>query len=151
RSLSPHGADRLHYLVVNDFFTGARFFRVVRGFAAQFGLSGIPAVDKSFDIRPIPDDRRKITNAKGTLVFAAHGPNSRSTQLFINTVDNGQRLDAQGFAPVGRVVRGMDVVEQLESGYGETSNTQGRIMVRGNDYLRVAFPELDSIVRATVK
>lgn len=151
RSLSPHGVDRLHYLVQNGFFTGARFFRVVRGFAAQFGLSGIPAVDKAFDARPIKDDRRKISNTKGTLVFAAHGPNTRATQLFINTADNGRLLDAQGFAPMGRVVRGMDVVEQLESGYGETSNVQGRIMTRGNDYLRIAFPELDSIVRATMK
>ena len=151
RSLAPHGADRLHYLVVNGFFTGGRFFRVVRGFAAQFGLSGIPSVDKVFDTLTIPDDRRKITNARGTLVFAGHGPNSRSTQLFINTADNSQRLDAQGFAPLGRVVRGMDVVDQLESGYGEASNVQGKIMARGNDYLRVAFAELDTIVRATVK
>ena len=85
------------------------------------------------------------------LVFAVNGRDTRSTQMFINLSDNGRKLDAQGFTPVGRVVRGMDVADKLESTYGESSNMQGRIMARGNAFLRVQFPDLDSIVSATVK
>ena len=151
RSLAPLGADRLYYLANNGFFTGARFFRVVAGFMAQFGLSGIPEVDAAFDKHPLKDEPRKMSNEKGTLAFATSGPNTRTTQMFINLVDNGPLLDAQGFAPVGKVVVGMDVVENLLSGYGETSNVQGMIMVRGNEYLRTHFAELDSIVSASIK
>ncbi|MBC8086176.1 MAG: peptidylprolyl isomerase [Phycisphaerae bacterium] len=153
RALAPLGADRLHYLASNGFFNGARFFRVVRGFVAQFGLSGVPAVDAAFETLPIKDDPRKITNAKGTLVFAQSSePNSRSTQMFINLEDNGPLLDSQGFAPVGRVVRGMDVVEKLFSTYGEMLTQQQSIIAsRGNPWLQTRYPELDSIVTATVK
>lgn len=151
RSLAPLGADRLHYMAANGFFTGARFFRVVPGFMAQFGLSGIPAVDAAFDEHPLKDDPRKISNTKGTLAFATSGPNTRTTQMFINLVDNSEMLDHQGFAPVGKVSVGMDVVEKLLSGYGETSNVQGMIMSKGNQYLSTHFPELDSIITARVK
>jgi len=151
RSLAPHGADRFYYLASNGFFTGAHFFRVVRGFMAQFGLSGIPAVDAAFDTLAIKDDPRRISNEKGTLAFAMRGPGSRTTQMFINLVDNGPMLDGQGFAPIGRVVRGMDVAEKLFSTYAEMSNQQGLIMSRGNAWLQQRYPELDSIVTATVK
>ena len=152
RSLAPRGADRLYYLASNGFFTGARFFRVVRGFMAQFGLSGIPAVDAAFETLSIKDEPRRMSNEKGTLAFAkSPEPNSRSTQMFINLVDNGPMLDEQGFAPVGRVVRGMDVAEKLFSTYAEMSNQQGLIMSRGNPWLQTRYPELDSIVTATVK
>lgn len=151
RALAPLGADRLYYMANNGFFTGARFFRVVPGFMAQFGLSGIPEVDAAFDKYPLKDDPRKISNSKGTLAFATSGPNTRTTQMFINLVDNGPMLDSQGFAPVGKVAVGMDVVEKLLSGYGETSNVQGMIMSKGNQYLSTHFPELDSIVTAKIK
>lgn len=152
RSLAPLGADRFYYLVSNGFFSGVRFFRVVRGFVAQFGLSGIPAVDAAFDPLVFKDDPRKVTNAKGTLVFANAGPNTRSTQLFINLVDNGPLLDSQGFAPFGRVVRGMDMVEKLFSTYGEMiSQQQHLISTRGNPWLQERYPELDSIVSARIK
>lgn len=152
RDLAPIGADRFHYLASNGFFNGSRFFRVVLGFVAQFGLSGVPAVDAAFEPLTLKDDPRKTSNAKGTLVFANSGPNSRSTQMFINLEDNGPMLDAQGFAPIGRVVRGMDVVEKLFSSYGEMiSQQQGLIMTRGNPWLQQRYAELDSIVSATVK
>lgn len=151
RALAPLGADRLYYMANNGFFTGARFFRVVPGFMAQFGLSGIPEVDAAFDKFPLKDDPRKMSNSKGTLAFATAGPNTRTTQMFINLVDNGPQLDHQGFAPVGKVAVGMDVVEKLLSGYGETSNVQDMIMSKGNQYLSTHFPELDSIVTAKVK
>lgn len=151
RALAPRGVDRLFYLASNGFFSGARFFRVVHDFGAQFGLSSIPAVDQAFDSLPIKDDPRKLSNTRGTLVFAAHGPNTRRTQLFINTGDNSRRLDREGFAPLGRVVRGMEAVDALEANYGDAPNVQGRILSRGNDFFRVKFPDLDSIVKATVK
>lgn len=151
RSLAPLGADRLYYMADNGFFTGARFYRVVAGFMAQFGLSGVPAVDQAFDKFPLKDEPRKMSNEKGTLAFATAGPNTRTTQMFINLVDNGPMLDPQGFAPFGKVTVGMDVVEKLLSGYGESSNVQGMIMDKGNDYLRVHFAELDSIISASIK
>lgn len=152
RALAPLGADRFHYLVSNGFFSGSRFFRVVRGFVAQFGLSGRPAVDAAFDPLIFKDDPRKISNAKGTLVFANGGPNTRSTQMFINLVDNGPALDGQGFAPIGKVTRGMDVVDNLFSTYGEMiTQQQALISSRGNKWLMERYPELDSIVSATIK
>ena len=156
RAWAPKGADRFHYLAANGFFNGARFFRVLPGFVAQFGLSGNPVVNDVFDKFPLNDDLVKAKNEKGTLVFATAGPNTRTTQLFINLADNTKSLDAMGFAPFGRVVRGMDVVEKFYAGYGEgapmgAGPDQGRIKTDGNGYLRSAFPELDSIATAVVK
>lgn len=155
RKLAPRGADRLHYLVTNGFFSGARFFRVLPGFVAQFGLSGIPAVDAAFDKLTLEDDPVKAKNEKGTLVFATAGPNTRTTQLFINLADNAQ-LDQMGFAPLGRVTKGLDVVEKFYAGYGEgapmgSGPDQMRLKAQGNDYLQSQFPELDFIKSATIK
>ncbi|MBI3789903.1 MAG: peptidylprolyl isomerase [Gemmatimonadetes bacterium] len=155
RRLAPRGADRLHYLVTNGFFSGARFYRVLPGFVAQFGLSGIPAVDAAFDKLTLDDDPVRAKNLKGTLVFATAGPNTRTTQLFINLADNAQ-LDQMGFAPLGKVVRGMDAVEKFYAGYGEgapmgAGPDQMKLKAVGNDYLKAQFPELDSVVRATIK
>lgn len=151
RSLAPLGADRLYYLANNHFFDNSRFFRVVHGFVAQFGVSGIPAVDQVFDTLAISDDPRKITNTRGTLAYAKRGPNTRSTQLFINLEDNSEVLDPMQFAPLGRVVRGMEAADQLLSTYGDMPNQFGLILTRGNDYFRTRFPELDSILKVTVK
>lgn len=151
RSLAPLGADRLYYLANNHFFDNSRFFRVVNGFVAQFGVSGIPAVDQVFDTLSFSDDPRKMSNTRGTLAYAKRGPNTRSTQMFINLDDNSEVLDPMQFAPLGRVVRGMEAADQLLSTYGDMPNQFGLILTRGNDYFRARFPELDSIVKVTVK
>ena len=149
RDWSPLGVDRLHYLAVNGFFDGARFFRVVPGFVVQFGLSGRPDVDAAFKPLMIDDDPVTHSNRRGTLVFATSGPNTRTSQLFINLGDNPD-LDEQGFSPMGEVVRGMDVVDQLNAEYGEQPR-QFFIESKGNAYLRDNFPALDSISSVTVR
>ncbi|MGH7690906.1 MAG: peptidylprolyl isomerase, partial [Gemmatimonadaceae bacterium] len=118
RALSPNGADRFYQLVTSGYFTDVRFFRVVPGFVAQFGMNGDPTVNAEWTAKTIPDDSVRATNARGTLVFAKSGPNSRSNQLFINLADNA-RLDAMGFPPFGHVISGMSVVDSIYSGYGE--------------------------------
>lgn len=148
RAWAPGGADRLYNLVRHGFFDGARFFRVVPGFVVQFGLSGSAEISAHWRDATIPDDPVLQHNTRGTLTFATAGPNTRTTQMFINFGDN-TRLDAMGFAPLGRVVEGMDVVDRIYSAYGEGPN-QGLIQMRGNEYLAAQFPKLDSIARATI-
>ena len=148
RLLSPKGADRFYELVQSHFFDDARFFRVVPGFVAQFGINDKPKVNDAWDARNIPDEPVKETNARGTIVFATNGPDSRSHQLFINLVDNA-RLDGMGFAPFGRVVEGMAVVDSLYSEYGEAPD-QGMIQSLGNSYLQRNVPKLDYIKSTAV-
>lgn len=157
RHWSPTGVDRLHELVTTGFFDDARFFRVVPGFVAQFGLPSDPGVAASWRERTIADDEVRTSNARGTLSFARSGPGTRSTQLFINLRDNA-RLDALngfGFPPIGRVITGMDVVDALYSGYGEGAPrgrgpVQDSIRLQGNPYLDRAFPRLDAIRSARI-
>lgn len=148
RDWAPRGADRFYNLVRRGFFTNASFFRVVPGFVVQFGLNADPAVNKVWDQARIQDDPVKQTNRRGTLVFATAGPNTRTTQLFINFGDNG-RLDGMGFAPFGEVVAGMDVVDKIYPGYGEQPD-QGLITAQGNAYLSKNFPKIDRIKFARV-
>ena len=155
REWAPLGADRFYNLVKNGYFTNAAFFRVVPGFIVQFGLNANPAVNKVWMNANIKDDPVMGSNKRGTLVFATAGPNTRTTQLFINFGDNSASLDKQGFAPFGEVVSGMDVVDKLYSGYGEIyggkSNFElGRFMSDGNAYLTKALPKLDYIKAATI-
>ncbi len=146
REWAPRGADRFYNLVKHNFYDNAKFFRVVKGFVVQFGLHADPKVNQVWANATIPDDPVIRTNRRGTVAFATAGPNTRTTQVFIN-LGNNQFLDDQGFAPFGRVVEGMEVVDSLYSGYGEAPDQQA-IMMRGNAYLDQHFPRLDSIKRA---
>jgi peptidyl-prolyl cis-trans isomerase A (cyclophilin A) len=147
RAWAPRGADRFYDLVQQHFFDDTRFFRVVPGFVVQFGLSGDPKKNEPWDKR-LPDDSVRQTNARGTIVFATQGPDTRTHQLFINLGDNA-RLDDMGFAPIGRVVDGMSVVDSLYSEYGESPD-QPSIQTLGNSYLDRTFPKLDRIKTAKV-
>lgn len=155
RALAPLGADRLFHLVRAEFFDDSRFSRVVPGFIVQFGIPGDPALSAVWKDRTFPDDPVRSSNVRGTIAFAMTGPHTRTHQLFISLVDNS-RLDAQGFAPLGRVVEGMDVVDRLYSGYGERSGggmragRQQRAFAEGNAYFDAEFPRLDRLVRARV-
>jgi peptidyl-prolyl cis-trans isomerase A (cyclophilin A) len=148
RELAPRGADRFYNLVKNGFFNDARFFRVVPGFVVQFGIPADPEVATAWRTATILDDKVKGSNTKGTITFATSGPDSRTTQVFINYADNS-RLDRMGFAPFGKVVEGMDVVESINSEYGERPN-QGAVQTQGNAYLDKEFPKLDSIRSAKI-
>jgi peptidyl-prolyl cis-trans isomerase A (cyclophilin A) len=148
RASAPLGADRFYNLVKNGYFTNAAFFRVVPGFIVQFGLNANPAVNKVWMNANIKDDPVMGSNKRGTLVFATAGPNTRTTQLFINFGDNAA-LDRQGFAPFGTVTDGMDVVDKIYPGYGERPDQQ-RITEEGKVYLDKNFPMLDSIKAAKI-
>ena len=149
RDWSPHGADRLNELVASGFLSENRFFRVVPGFIAQFGLNDDKATNEAWDARTIPDDDFGHSNQHGTLVFAQNGPNTRSHQLFFNTGAN-QRLDRQLFTPVGRVVGGMAAMDSIFSGYEERPD-QHLIRTLGNSYLARMFPKLDYVKSARVE
>ncbi|MGA2851518.1 MAG: peptidylprolyl isomerase [Terracidiphilus sp.] len=148
RDWSPLGADRFYNLVKNGFFNNGHFFRVVPDFVVQFGLSPSPAVNKVWQDASIQDDPVTQSNHKGSLTFASRGPNTRTTQLFVNLGENA-RLDGMGFSPFGTVTEGMDVVEKLYAGYGQTPD-QGRIQAEGKPYLDKEFPLLDSIKLARI-
>jgi peptidyl-prolyl cis-trans isomerase A (cyclophilin A) len=154
RAWAPKGADRFYRLVSEGYFKDVRFFRVLPGFMAQFGMSGDPALNAKLDTLRIPDDPVTQSNKRGTLTFATAGPNTRSHQFFINYGDNAS-LDLQGFSPFGKVVEGMKAVDALYSGYGEGAPngmgpSQDSIATKGNEYLQRAFPKLDYIKSATL-
>ena len=149
RSLAPIGADRFYNLVKNGFFDDCRFFRVVPDFVVQFGLNGSPAVNSVWREARIQDEPVKATNARGTITFAkANQPNTRTTQLFINLVDNA-RLDGMGFSPFAKVISGMEFVDSIFAGYGG-SPRQDLIISKGNAYLETEFPRLDFIKKAVI-
>jgi peptidyl-prolyl cis-trans isomerase A (cyclophilin A) len=148
RSWAPQGADRFYNLVKHGFYNDAAFFRIVPGFVVQFGLSADPAVNRAWHNADIKDDPVTQSNKVGYLTFATAGPNTRTTQVFINLGDNSG-LDRQGFAPFGRVTSGMDVVQNLYSGYGEQPD-QGAITNQGKAYTDKNFPKLDTIKSAAI-
>ncbi len=144
---APLGVEHFHDLMDKDFYKDAKFFRVVQNFVVQFG---IPAIPGNKEKTPIKDDPVLHSNERGTLTYATSGPNTRTTQLFINTRQGGNKfLDGQGFSPIGEVIEGMDLVDQIYDGYGEKPN-QGKIQVEGNEYLDEEFPLL-SYVSETYK
>lgn len=154
RAWAPLGADRFYNLAANKFFDGASFFRVLPGFVVQFGLSADPQISRVWRDATIKDDPVKQSNRPGYITFATAGPNTRTTQVFINLGNNAQ-LDSMGFAPFGAVTQGIEVVKQLYSGYGEGAPSgrgpdQGAVSSQGKAYLDKNFPKLDSIVTATI-
>jgi peptidyl-prolyl cis-trans isomerase A (cyclophilin A) len=155
RDWAPGGADRFYYLVKNGFFDDTRFFRAIDGFMVQFGLSGDPKLSGVWREQYIYDDSVKQSNKRGFVSYAKGGPNTRTTQIFINFADNARSLDSQGFSPFAQVVEGMDVVDQLYKGYGDGAPRgkgpdQSRIRNEGNKYLDADFPQLDKVIKATV-
>ena len=154
RDSAPVGADRFFNLVKNGYFDNTRFFRVISGFMVQFGINGDPRINAQWREARMKDDAVKQSNKRGFITFATAGPNSRTTQVFINFGDNA-RLDGSGFAPFGQVSTGMNVVNQLYSDYGEGAPNgrgpnQGRIQGEGNAYLTRDFPNLDFVRKATI-
>jgi peptidyl-prolyl cis-trans isomerase A (cyclophilin A) len=152
---APIGAQRFYELAQTGFFDKARFFRVITGFMVQFGINADPKISATRENDIISDDPVKQSNNKGRITFATRGPNSRTTQVFINLADN-PNLDGQGFAPFGEVVSGMDVVQSLYAGYGEgapggNGPSQPLIQAQGNEYLQKDFPLLDYIKKTSVQ
>lgn len=147
RDWAPRGAGRFYELVKSGFYDDCRFFRVVRGFMVQFGINGNPSTQQGWE-RSLRDDPAKKSNRRGYMTFAMSGRDSRTTQVFINFVDNAF-LDSQGFSPFGEVIEGMDNVDKINAEYGE-SPEQGQINSSGNTYLNAQFPKLDYIRKATV-
>jgi peptidyl-prolyl cis-trans isomerase A (cyclophilin A) len=157
RDWAPVGADRFFNLVRAGFYDGTRFFRAIDGFMVQFGINGDPAVSKAWKDARIKDDPAAgQSNLRGMVTFAKTGaPDSRTTQLFINLVDNS-RLDSSGFVPFAKIARGMEVVDALYKGYGEGAPPgqgpeQSRIQAEGNTYLEADFPKLDFIKTARTR
>jgi len=154
RDWAPNGADRFYNLVRNGFYDNTRFFRVIEGFMAQFGVNGDPKVSAVWRESRIKDDPVKVSNKRTFVTFATAGPNTRTTQIFISYGDNSN-LDSQGFSPFGQVVSGMKVVDSLYSGYGEGAPggrgpNQTRVQSEGNAYLASSFPNLDYVKKATI-
>src|SRR6266446_4727812 len=154
RAWAPNGADRFYNLVRHHYYDGAAFFRVLPGFMAQFGMSAYPQVSAAWEQANIKDDPVVQSNHKGFVTFAMAGPNTRTTQVFIN-YGNNERLDKDGFAPFGVVTGGMEVVDKLYSGYGEGAPggrgpDQGLIGNQGREYLEKMFPKLDTIKSASL-
>jgi peptidyl-prolyl cis-trans isomerase A (cyclophilin A) len=148
RAWAPLGADRFYNLVRHGFFSNAAFFRVVPGFVVQFGLNANPAVNAAWEKAYIKDDPVTQSNHTGFLTFATAGPNTRTTQLFISLGENAS-LDKMGFSAFGQVTSGMDVVQKIFPGYGESPD-QAQITAEGKTYLDKNFPKLDHIISATV-
>jgi homoserine O-acetyltransferase len=156
RSLAPRGADRFYRLVESGFYDDSRFFRVVPGRFAQFGIAGDPALAQIWRKAEFPDDKESASNARGWFAFAMTGPGARTTQIYICTNDSMKKQDGDGFAPFGKVIEGMDVVDELYSGYSERSGGgmraghQDKLFEEGNAYLDREFPMLDHLIRARI-
>lgn len=151
---APLGAARFRELVENGYYNDCRFFRVIDGFMVQFGINGDPKVQSKWRDARIKDDKPTQSNQRGYITFATSGPNSRTTQVFIN-FGNNDFLDSQGFAPFGQVVEGMEVVDSLYKEYGEGAPRgrgpdQGRIQMDGNAYLEKSFPKMDYVKKTAI-
>ncbi len=148
RAWAPLGADRFYNLVRVGYFNGVPFFRVIPGFMAQFGINGNPKINAVWTNANLKDDPVTQSNKRGLITFATAGPNTRTTQVFINYANNAG-LDAQGFAPFGEVIEGMDVVDKFYSGYGGNPD-QGSLMQLGQPWIATHMPKVDSVKNATI-
>jgi peptidyl-prolyl cis-trans isomerase A (cyclophilin A) len=155
RDWAPNGADRFYNLVKNGFYDNVRFFRVITGFMVQFGIHGDPKISAPWREAQLRDDPVKQSNKRGYITYAMAGPNTRTSQVFINFGDNAS-LDSQGFSPFGRVISGMEVVDKLNAEYGEGAPRgrgpdQSRMQTEGNAYLTKDFGRLDYVKKATIE
>jgi homoserine O-acetyltransferase len=157
REWAPLGVDRFYNLVRNGYYDDTAIFRVRAGLWAQFGINGDPEVATVWRTRNIPDDPRVLSNVRGTVAFAFKDPNGRTTQVFINLRDNSTSHDKEPFAPIAKVIEGMEVADALYSEYGEQSGggirggKQDPLFAGGNEYLKRNFPRLDYIIKATIE
>ena len=155
RAWSPAGVDRAYHLMANDFYAGARIYRVEGGFVAQWGFSGDPVLDSIWRSHPLPDEPVVDSNLRGVVSFARGGPETRSFTLFVNLADN-LRLDTMegrgvtGYPPIGRIDVGLEVIDGFYGAYRDDAPRQDSIAAFGNDYLRRNYPQLDSIVSTRV-
>lgn len=151
RHWSPEAVDRAWHLMENDFYAGARVYRVVDGFVAQWGFSGDPLLDSIWREHPLPDEPTVASNVRGVVSFARSGPETRSYTLFVNLADN-ERLDrlmasgVEGYPPIGEIEEGLEVIDGFYGAYADPAPSQDSIRLLGNDYLRREYPQLDSIV-----
>ena len=156
RDWAPRGVDRFYNLARAGYFDDSRFYRVVYGFVAQFGIAGDPAIARLWSQRTLRPDSARVPNARGTLTYAQYKPTDRTTNLFINLHDN-RNLDSLGFTPIGRVVQGMEVADSLSSGYGELTMADPplgdgkRLYRESNKYMDAEYPKLDRILKITVR
>ena len=155
KAWSPNGADRFYNLVKNGYYDDTRFYRVVEGFMAQFGLKGVNAIDQAWRDATFPDDPFTQSNRRGTITFAHAGADTRTTQVFFNFKDNAH-LDESGFTPFGEIVEGLDVLDRVYAGYGELPPAgkgpdYAKAWVQGNKYLDENFPEMTKVVSATLE
>ena len=156
RELAPIGVDRFYNLVRAGFYDDSRFFRVREGYIAQFGIAGNPEVSAVWKARTMPDDPVRATNTRGSFAYAMTGPDTRTTQLYVSLIDNSH-LDEQGFAPLGQVISGMDVVDRLYAGYGESAGggmrlgKQNAMFEGGNEHLDRAYPLLTRLIDAEIE
>ena len=157
RASAPHGVDRFYNLVRHGYYDNTAVFRVLAGKWAQFGINGDPAIAQAWRKRTIPDDPRVERNVRGAVSFAFKEPNGRTTQVFINLRDNSATHDREPFVPIGKVIEGMNVADELYSDYGEQAGggirggKQDPLFAGGNDYLKRNFPRLDYITKATIE
>ena len=157
RAWAPHGVDRFYNLVRHGYYDNTAVFRIRAGLWAQFGINADPKIAQIWRTQTMPDDRRVLSNVRGTLAFAFKDPNGRTTQVFINLRDNSPGHDQEPFVPIARVVEGMEVVDALYSEYGEQAGggiragKQDPLFTGGNEYLKRNFPRLDYIIRATIE
>ena len=158
RAWSPLGVDRVHFLVGEGYYDGARFFRMVPGFVVQWGLAADPAVNRVWDNRDLPDEPVRVPNTRGRVAFARGGPNTRSVQLYVNLGDN-RRLDTTstfGFPPIGEVRQGLELLDSLFAGYSCARGSQGTcpsqdsIQAGGEGYIARVYPRLDQIRKARI-
>jgi peptidyl-prolyl cis-trans isomerase A (cyclophilin A) len=147
RTWAPRGADRFYNLVHAGFYNGQRLFRVIPGFVVQWGISGTPKIARAWQNATIRDDPVRHSNKRGTIVFADAGPNTRTTQVFVNLGQNAQ-LDGDGFAPFGTVTSGLATLQHLYHGYGEApSDAQAQLTQQGEAFVKKHFPKLDRILK----